>query len=95
MAEHLRPLGIPYDPDVVAVVREAAEALGGVRANAAFRLLRGRRRPRHRHRRGCPLGPHFSAEGGEVGRIPPASDLEGVHLVLRRGTAALPAVRRR
>jgi hypothetical protein len=39
IAEHLRPLGISYDPDVVAVVREAAEALGGVRANAAFRLL--------------------------------------------------------
>jgi hypothetical protein len=37
-AEHLRPLGIPFDPDVVAVVRTAAEALGGVRANAAFRL---------------------------------------------------------
>jgi hypothetical protein len=37
-AEHLRPLGISFDPDVVAVVRQAAEALGGVRANAAFRL---------------------------------------------------------
>ncbi len=39
VAEHLRPLGISYDPDVVAVVREAGEALGGVRANAAFRLF--------------------------------------------------------
>jgi len=39
VAEHLRPLGISYDPDVVAIVREAAEALGGVRANAAFRLF--------------------------------------------------------
>ena len=38
VAEHLRPLGVPYDPDVVGVVKEAAEALGGVRANAAFRL---------------------------------------------------------
>ena len=38
VAEHLRPLGIPYDPDVVAVVAEAGEALGAVRANAAFRL---------------------------------------------------------
>jgi hypothetical protein len=37
-AAHLRPLGISYDPDVVGVVRQAAEALGGVRANAAFRL---------------------------------------------------------
>ena len=33
------PTGIPYDPDVVAVVRKAAESLGGVRANAAFRLF--------------------------------------------------------
>jgi len=39
VAEHLRPLGISYDPDVVAAVREAGEALGGVRANAAFRLF--------------------------------------------------------
>ena len=38
VAEHLRPLGIPYDPDVVAVVAEAGEALQGVRATAAFRL---------------------------------------------------------
>lgn len=38
VAEHLRPLGIDYDPDVVAVVTEASEALGGVRANAAHRL---------------------------------------------------------
>ncbi|HVB04631.1 MAG TPA: hypothetical protein VNF07_00045 [Acidimicrobiales bacterium] len=38
VAEHLRPLGIPYDPDTVAVVAEAGEALGAVRANAAFRL---------------------------------------------------------
>ena len=39
IAEHLRPLGISYDPDVVAIVSQAAEALGGVRANAAFRLF--------------------------------------------------------
>ena len=45
VARHLRPLGITYDPDVVAVVREAAEALGGVRANAAFRLLEDRADP--------------------------------------------------
>lgn len=38
VAEHLRPLGIPYDADVVAVVSEAGEALQAVRANAAFRL---------------------------------------------------------
>jgi hypothetical protein len=44
-AEHLHPLGISYDQDVVAVVREAAEALGGVRANAAFRLWEDRADP--------------------------------------------------
>jgi len=38
VAEHLTGLGIAYDPDVVAIVRKAAEALGNVRANAAFRL---------------------------------------------------------
>ena len=38
MAEHLRPLGIRYDAEVVAAVAEAGEALGAVRANAAWRL---------------------------------------------------------
>jgi len=38
VAEHFKPLGIPYDPDTVAVVAEAGEALQAVRANAAFRL---------------------------------------------------------
>lgn len=38
IAEHFRPLGIAYDPDVVGVVAEAGEALQAVRANAAFRL---------------------------------------------------------
>ena len=38
VAEHLRPLGIHYDAEVVAAVAEAGEALGGVRQNAAFRL---------------------------------------------------------
>ncbi|MGH9067432.1 MAG: DUF885 domain-containing protein, partial [Acidimicrobiales bacterium] len=38
VAGHLRPLGIPYDPDVVAEVSEAGEVLSNVRANAAFRL---------------------------------------------------------
>ena len=45
VAEHLRPLKIPYDPDVVTVVNEASEALGGVRANAAFRLHEDRADP--------------------------------------------------
>ncbi|MHB1726077.1 MAG: DUF885 domain-containing protein [Acidimicrobiales bacterium] len=38
VAEHLRPLGIPSDADVVAMVAEASEALGAARQNAAFRL---------------------------------------------------------
>ncbi|MDA8057590.1 MAG: DUF885 domain-containing protein [Actinomycetota bacterium] len=38
VAEHLHPLGIRYDTDVVAAVAAASEALGAVRQNAAFRL---------------------------------------------------------
>jgi hypothetical protein len=38
VAQHLRPLGIRYDTEVVAAVSEASEALGAVRANAAWRL---------------------------------------------------------
>jgi hypothetical protein len=38
VAEHLHPLGIRYDTDVVASVSVASEALGAVRQNAAFRL---------------------------------------------------------
>lgn len=38
VAEHLRPLKIPYDPDTAAVVAEASETLSAARANAAFRL---------------------------------------------------------
>ena len=45
VAEHLTPLGISYDPEVVAAMRGAREALGGVRANAAFRLWEDRADP--------------------------------------------------
>ncbi len=38
VAEHLHPLGIRYDTEVVASVAVASEALGAVRQNAAFRL---------------------------------------------------------
>ena len=38
VAEHLRPLGIPYDPEVVAAVSGAGEALNAVRANVAWKL---------------------------------------------------------
>lgn len=38
VADHMAPLGIRYDADVVAAVADAGEALGAVRTNAAFRL---------------------------------------------------------
>ncbi|MGD0439685.1 MAG: DUF885 domain-containing protein [Acidimicrobiales bacterium] len=38
VAEHLTPLGVAYEAEIVAAIRRAREALGGVRANAAFRL---------------------------------------------------------
>ncbi len=38
VAELLAPVGIRFDPEVVAAVAEAGEALGAVRQNAAFRL---------------------------------------------------------
>ena len=38
VAEHLRPLGIRYDAEVIAAVSQASEALSAVRANAAWRL---------------------------------------------------------
>ncbi|MCD9623455.1 hypothetical protein [Rhabdothermincola salaria] len=38
VAAHLRPLGIAYDPEVVAAVAQAGEALNAVRANVAWRL---------------------------------------------------------
>jgi len=44
LAGHLRPLGIPYDADLVAEVSEVSEVLGAVRGNAAI-LLHDRGRP--------------------------------------------------
>jgi hypothetical protein len=38
LAAHLRPLGIPFDAEVVAAVRSAGETLGAVRGNAAWLL---------------------------------------------------------
>ena len=38
IASHLRPLGIPYDAEVVATTSEAGEVLGAVRGNAALLL---------------------------------------------------------
>ena len=44
LAEHLHPLGIPYDADAVAQVADASEILGTVRGNAAI-LLHDEGRP--------------------------------------------------
>jgi hypothetical protein len=38
LSEHFRPLGIPYDADVVAEVSAAGDVLGAVRGNAAILL---------------------------------------------------------
>jgi hypothetical protein len=38
VAEHMRPLGIRYDAEVIAALADASESLGAVRANAAWRL---------------------------------------------------------
>ncbi|HEX9991468.1 MAG TPA: hypothetical protein VGB14_00935 [Acidimicrobiales bacterium] len=38
VAEHLRPLGIPYDAEVVAAAAEAGDAMSGVRGNVALLL---------------------------------------------------------
>ncbi|MDQ2754021.1 MAG: DUF885 domain-containing protein, partial [Actinomycetota bacterium] len=44
VADHLGPLGIPYDADLAGVVAEATETLGAVRGNAAI-LLHDEGRP--------------------------------------------------
>jgi len=38
VAEHLRPLGVPYDTETAAAVAQAAESLGAVRGNLALLL---------------------------------------------------------
>jgi hypothetical protein len=38
LATHLRPLGVPFDAEVVAAVRTAGETLTAVRGNAAWML---------------------------------------------------------
>jgi hypothetical protein len=38
VASHLRPLGIPYDADLVGELSEAGQSLGQVRGNAALML---------------------------------------------------------
>lgn len=41
LAEHLHPLGVRYDAEVVAAVASAGEAIGGVRGNVALMLNDG------------------------------------------------------
>jgi len=38
IAEHLKPLGIPYDPDLVAALSKTADVMNGVRGNVAWML---------------------------------------------------------
>jgi hypothetical protein len=45
VAEHLRPLGLKYDTEVIAGVREAGEALDTVRGNAALLIHEDGRSP--------------------------------------------------
>jgi hypothetical protein len=45
LEQHLRPLGVRYDAEVIAVVSEAAETLSAVRANAAWLLHQEGRPP--------------------------------------------------
>ena len=63
VASHLRPLGIPYDADLVAQVSTAGDTLNAVRANAAL-LLHDEgldRAAGGRLRR--PVGPHVARPG--------------------------------
>ena len=93
VAEHLRPLGLPYDAEVVARVAEAGEALGHVRGNAALLL----------HEDGVDRATAVAyierwsllpRPGREGGRLPHRPDVARLHDVLRRGSAPLPRLRR-
>jgi hypothetical protein len=126
IAEHLRPLGIAYDAEVVAAVREAGDALNAVRGNVAWLLheehrpedecvdysmrwsLLSRDRARQRRlvaARGAPprgrvrrlfdaLVVALARPRREVAAVPDRRDLARLHLVLRRGAAAVPPLRR-
>ena len=94
VADHLRPLGIRYDAEVVAAVSEAGEALGAVRQNAAFRLHEDGADPDTVDRRGGPVGAAADRAGGEGRRVPHPPDLARLPHLLRRGPAPLPRLRR-
>ncbi len=88
VADHLAPLGVPYDADVVARVAEVAETLGAVRGNAAIGMHdRGWSADDGAGLRG-PLGAAPDGAGGQGGRVPGRPDLAGVRLLLHRRSAA-------
>ena len=95
VADHLRPLGIRYDAEVVAAVAEAGEALGRGAPERRLPAARGRRRSRHGQRRGGPLGAALAGPGGQGRRVPDPSHLAGVPDLLRRGPSAVPRLRGR
>ena len=95
VADHLRPLGIRYDAEVVAAVSEAGEALGAVRQNAAFRLHEDGADPEVVTDEVARWGLSTAGAGGQGGRVPHPPDLAGLPHLLRRGPSALPGLRRR
>ena len=95
VAEHLRPLGIRYDAEVVAAVAEAGEALGAVRQNAAFRLHEDGADPDTVTAEVARWGLLLARPGGQGGRVPHPPDLAGLPHLLRRGPAAVPQLRGR
>ena len=89
VAEHLRPLGISYDPDVVAVVQPGGRSPGRCAANAAFRLWEDKADSDTVIDEVAHWGLTTRAPSRKAGRVLVAPDLAGLHLVLRRGAAAL------
>ena len=94
VAEHLRPLGIPYDPEVVAAVSTAGEALNAVRANVAWKL--------HEDGVGVDEAVAYAerwallpkARAEKAVEFLTVADVAGLHLLLRRGPPAVPPLRR-
>ena len=95
LAEHLRPLGIPYDTEVIAAVRQAGETLGAVRGNAAWLLHEDGRPPAEVVELPRALVAAATSAGREGGRVPHRSHVAGLHLLLHRGPAPVPRLRGR
>ncbi len=95
LAEHFRPLGIPYDADVAAEVSSATEVLGAVRGNAAI-LLHDRGRSLDEataYVERWALSPRV--EGGQSHAVRHRSHLAGLCLLLYRRRSPVPGVRAR